>query len=1316
MVLYKRKQVTFLKPPPVPHDLNQEVFYIPETKEWFINYEDYLNRLDYYRRRKFVCEITGNSCLTFYEASQSEIKEIKGVEKNFPEALREHILRFLQFNRITRLDQLVDKVYSVFKNDYFPGETIFIRGPNFTNSSPPSSYEPSSPPPIDSSEDLPTSSTSLRLKGVIREKVQYSNPSDGLTTRYLVARLQDGQQAIVTKDNISRDRNHFTKWLIKTFIKLTMSRSHKVGAPWVVKDKFAKKYRIPQEYPDDLKHFESSTPNGEIIYDDNSKPKKTTIPTSKLIDTNDSKDKSKKSNKQPPNSKNLKKKAALNNLIDNENQRFKPIAPSVKSQSPNQSISPLPPIQTKREDPRKKFPLHHLPEAVQNELHHAELMAEHSNLSSLSVTISSFQPTKKNIVDDLELEFDLQNSKPLPSKIKLPENAKIWNNHLIEDFKEKLNSSQENQDSEESKDEINSKIEFINSEIIRLSNPNLPALQEALESWTFLNIYHSVLKLDTFTFDDFIYAMGWNHDQFDEIGRCELLDEIWCSVLGAIVSNKLPTGKDKLDDDEIFGLLIDLPPEDSFINPPISDKSEDPNQDNDSNNNDRGSESENEDKTLKSDDDVDSGNESNSDNESKPKSKKKNISNKNQKNNESDNDADDNEEEDDEEEDQDVEMVNSDSDDDKDRDDEREHNAYIVMNHRGTPWHERLRRRNFKDGNWQCIALGVLSLVEYVPHYKPIIDKIYKNLAPKDESPTPTNVLNNFYSSLDIEYKLKFLNILTSLLASGDHVRDYIDDCLDMSTSLRRNRLDNIRDYKTNLDSAQKYHQQIHEMLSKDILANGLPNISNDESYTPYDPKKKPRLNFNAFEMIHEEKSLADRDSSFKELWENRKNCLIQIQELKKSKREIELKLTEIDCQRVKLLGKDRLFNRYWWFENNGLPNLHASSNGEENEDEESDKPKKNLDEDDDDDSDEVLEETYLMGRLWIQGPSEKDLQINLNTSHEEASRFDEEIQRLRQEHDQEEVEIEEQTTIAENYNDEGELIIDESKFVDLKDGKPPLKKMNFSKFSNSYKEAAKKLYYLEYKDDSIVDSSKPDIKEEPRIKFEGQFIQDNSPNTIIGNLGLLNHTLPVTALPIMQRKLIEEQDDPTFNGKYWRYYDRPEQLNKLVQWLNPWGKRESQLRKELAAVKDAIVFSMEARRKALWIDRTPEAEVKLEEQLSQLSTRLEHLENQGEEEEELEEYSEDDNVTRKRNLRSKPGQRKRQKTISIEETLTGGSIEELKELQGKLQEELKEKKEERELSRVLEWVNSSAIDQFDKSLYEGGDRKLKGKPKKNKK
>lgn len=65
MVLYKRKQVQVILPSEIPDDLSTEVWFIPETKEWFLTYEDYLSRMDYYQRRKFVCEITGNSCLTF---------------------------------------------------------------------------------------------------------------------------------------------------------------------------------------------------------------------------------------------------------------------------------------------------------------------------------------------------------------------------------------------------------------------------------------------------------------------------------------------------------------------------------------------------------------------------------------------------------------------------------------------------------------------------------------------------------------------------------------------------------------------------------------------------------------------------------------------------------------------------------------------------------------------------------------------------------------------------------------------------------------------------------------------------------------------------------------------------------------------------------------------------------------------------------------------------------------------------------------------------------------------------------------------------
>lgn len=83
MVLYKRKQVKIVPPQDLPEDLDTQVWFIPETKEWFLLYSDYIRRMDYLKTRNFVCEITGNSCLTYFEAMQSEEDEIKEVEKNF---------------------------------------------------------------------------------------------------------------------------------------------------------------------------------------------------------------------------------------------------------------------------------------------------------------------------------------------------------------------------------------------------------------------------------------------------------------------------------------------------------------------------------------------------------------------------------------------------------------------------------------------------------------------------------------------------------------------------------------------------------------------------------------------------------------------------------------------------------------------------------------------------------------------------------------------------------------------------------------------------------------------------------------------------------------------------------------------------------------------------------------------------------------------------------------------------------------------------------------------------------------------------------
>ncbi|ODV81919.1 uncharacterized protein CANTADRAFT_44339 [Suhomyces tanzawaensis NRRL Y-17324] len=1219
MVLYKRKQVTFVRPPDIPDDLSTEVFFIPESREWFLTYDQYLARMDYYHRRKFVCEITGNSCLTFFEAYESETREIKGVEKNFPEALREHILRFLQFNRITRLDQLIDKVYLVFRNDYFPGETIYIKT---------SHLESVGTSQLEDDSDIHPGS---KQRGTIREKVQYGN-SDNVTTKYLVVRLHDMLQSIVTTDKISRDRNHFTKWLIKTFIKLTMSRSHKVGAPWVVKDKFAIKYRIPQEYPEDLKHFADSTPNGDTLFEE---------PKSKGRKSVQAAAASKKVKKADP--------AATTSKDKNGNKK----APRVG----------LPPDQLAKipADRRTKFPSHFLPESLRKELE----LDDNGVINEKEITVANFnaltllQPSKKHIIDDLEIKFHIQNTKPQPSTLELPENALLWNEHLIEEYKEdiKTNISENNEDS--------AKVEKV-QKIKELSTKKLSVVQEALQSWIFLNVYHSVLKLDTFTFDDFIYSMGWSLEQFNDIGRCELLDEIWCAVLSAIVSNHPPTiqqSKLAKQNDTIFGLLINLPPKKSFIHK--SDQVGDGEEDDDV---DRGSDTDQNDKTLKSDDE-DSGNESGG--EEGPKKNK--IGRKSEN---------DNEEADKEAEDEDEPMEGDDEDEEDEDEEESEfssessndHNAYSLINYRNIPWHDRLRKRTFKDGNWQIILLGVLSMVEYIPVYKPVIEEVYKVLAPKSTSPSPAVAESQFYEEMDINLKFKVLTILVELLANGTLVRNYIDECLEESTVLRRNRLDNLKDYRTNFEAAQKLNVQIQEILSKqNEPEKASSNLSNGKEDTATPTVKRYRLNLRVVEMNVDEKEIASKNPDFKKAWDQRKDYLVKLEELRKDKRDIERKLTELDCQRVKLLGKDRLFNRYWWFENNGLPTFYGGTNDDdENEDEEKEKEKNEDSAEVDDDGDDVLDETYLMGRLWVQGPSNDDLRIHFGRTFEESELYNQKYNELEFENYQQ------QKIKSEDAQEDSKTKIKGEPSGDL------IKELDFKSLPEPFTKTVSELYGVSFENNEIYR------------------LNAGTKELIVDCHGALKANQLIKELSNLQRKTIEEFPDPLVNGTNWRYYDEPEQIDELINWLNPWGKRESTLRKELVSVKDVIVSTMEARKKALSTNSAQEEELKIENDLSKVDARIEALQKD-------DEFDDDDTIApssvKKRQLRNKSAPRKRQKLTTVGEILELGELDDLNKLKKELTSELEEKKETRDLQRVLEWVNSTALDEFDKSLYEGGDK-----------
>ncbi|KAK9245970.1 hypothetical protein V1506DRAFT_536769 [Lipomyces tetrasporus] len=229
MVLFKRKVVHAL-PPPNVDDLNpsQDVWYIKQTGEYFVDYEEYLKRMDFYSQRRFICEISGHSNLSFFEALESETNEAREVDEAFPESLKEPVLRRVQFSTTSRLDHLVDEIYETFKNDYYPGEFVYA------------------------------TITSEKFEVLIREKAQFNAihlPNGDIRPAFakyrveIVAGDRVGQEEFVDQTQITRDRKRFSKSMLRTFMKNAISRESWTGAPWLVKNKYARKYRIDTTVP-----------------------------------------------------------------------------------------------------------------------------------------------------------------------------------------------------------------------------------------------------------------------------------------------------------------------------------------------------------------------------------------------------------------------------------------------------------------------------------------------------------------------------------------------------------------------------------------------------------------------------------------------------------------------------------------------------------------------------------------------------------------------------------------------------------------------------------------------------------------------------------------------------------------------------------------------------------------------------------------------------------------------------------------------------------------------------------------------------------
>lgn len=126
---------------------------------------------------------------------------------------------------------MVDKLYDEFKADFYPGEHVTV-----------------------------SIHTGQRFTGVVRDKARFGSkvlPDGTLTvpfSRYFVS-LDDREddEAVVDDNNIWRDRKIFTKSVLRSFIKKTITREAWTGAPWLVKEPIAVQYKIDTRVPTHLR-------------------------------------------------------------------------------------------------------------------------------------------------------------------------------------------------------------------------------------------------------------------------------------------------------------------------------------------------------------------------------------------------------------------------------------------------------------------------------------------------------------------------------------------------------------------------------------------------------------------------------------------------------------------------------------------------------------------------------------------------------------------------------------------------------------------------------------------------------------------------------------------------------------------------------------------------------------------------------------------------------------------------------------------------------------------------------------------------------
>jgi hypothetical protein len=219
---------------------------------------------------------------------------------------------------------------------------------------------------------------------------------------------------------------------------------------------------------------------------------------------------------------------------------------------------------------------------------------------------------------------------------------------------------------------------------------------------------------------------------------------------------------------------------------------------------------------------------------------------------------------------------------------------------------------------------------------------------------------------MDAKFKCKAISLLVQLVCQTPMVREFIEESMGQMTELRKEKVEVQRERKVKIEELATLEAELQPFTP--------------EADSPEDQEEDSDATEDMSEIVVQKRSVKaslkrkrEQEAAAAEeaaaLAKRTKEYAKRVKAVDAKRDEItacedrvvnyDHELRERDCQRLRLIGKDRFFNRYWVLEGNGLSQSEIRG-----------------------------EAPFMSARLWIQGPSVEDATFFLGGAGVDLSEF----------------------------------------------------------------------------------------------------------------------------------------------------------------------------------------------------------------------------------------------------------------------------------------------------------------------------------------